>query len=202
MLATWLSALAGFGVGLAVLAAAGVELEYLTPDPTDAGDEKPWYGFFSNLSLLFWAGAASVSGFAGYLLWRVGAGHEAVSFHLATGALMALAAFDDAYQLHEGVGPDELGVPQGIGLAALAAIAIAWAIRYRVTLLRSEPVLLGLGIIAIGVSVMVDVLPGAYGGIEDYAKFVGVVTLFAWVAVESSRSLLRAAGADQSGRPR
>jgi hypothetical protein len=199
-LAIWLGALAAFGAGLALLAVAGVELDYLTPDPTEAGDEKPWFGFFSNLGLMLWAGAASVSGFAGYVLWRSGGGREAVSFFLATGALICLAAFDDAYRLHESVAPEKLGVPQEVGLALLVVIAVAWAIRYRAALLRSESVLLGLGIAAIGVSVMVDVLPGGYGGIEDYAKFVGVATLFAWVVVEASRSLLEAAAGGHAGR--
>jgi hypothetical protein len=201
VLAAWLGALAAFVAGLAILAAAGVDLAYLTPDPTEAGDEKPWYGFFSNLSLLLWAGAASVAALTGYVLWRVAAEGEAVSFYFATGALMALGAFDDAYRLHEDVGPEKLGVPQGVGLAGLAGIAIAWVLRYRATLLRSEPVLLGLGILAIGVSVMVDVLPGGYGGIEDYAKFIGVATLFAWVVVEASRSLLEAVRAGHARGP-
>jgi len=100
---------------------------------------------------------------------------------LSFGLLTTLLAFDDAFQIHEELGPalSERGEP--LAIAAYALLLAGLLVRYRSFVLRTS---FGLVLLSGGLflaSAALDRwLPGLHL-LEDGAKFVGIVTWATWL---------------------
>lgn len=193
-LASWLLAVAAFAAFLAAISRA-TELKPLVLDPTTLGGLPAWEGSLSTIGLLFWAAASTSCLLTVAVLHRTGkAGGEAARFLFTTGLLAALAALDDALQLHETIAPDELGVPQNLVLSAWLVAVLAWALRFRRFLLGSEPVLFGLAGAAFAASLVLDAFDPNDSLIvhEDFYKLVGIATFAAYCWLVAMRELTHA----------
>jgi hypothetical protein len=185
-------AVVGAGIGLcgavlAVLKLTRDEVLSLTADPTTTADLPPWTGVFSTLGVIGWAASVGVCALAAVVLHARRS--SSTSFFVATAALLSYLALDDAYLLHEYVGPEVLHVPQSVVVAALGAAVAVWAWRFRRRLAESDLLVLGIAGLALAGSVVVDAT-GRYGLIivEDWLKLSGIAALFAWslTAAESA----------------
>lgn len=151
-------------------------------ETTCAGVDCAYIGFLSNAGLLLWAGTASVCLVVTYLV-RSGHGtdRDLAGPFLSFGLLTTLLAFDDAFQIHEELGPalSERGEP--LAYAAYALLLAGLLVRYRSFVLRTS---FGLVLLSGGLflaSAALDRwLPGLHL-LEDGAKFVGIVTWATWL---------------------
>ncbi len=177
-------ALAGLLVGLELAAADGE----LTRDVASESDMPPWTGAISTFGLLVWASAAGACLVSAIAVER-GGHREAARFLAATGLLISYLAIDDAFLLHEEIGPYYVGVPQPLFYVLLGMVAAAWAYRFRASIRASDPVLFGTAVAFLGLAVVADV--GALLPIpaEDWLKCVGLGAFCAWAADACVRSI-------------
>jgi len=165
----------------------------LTRDPTTTLG-APWYvGAISNATVLI----AVAGGVVGVFAASVVPPTSGRSFRGLLGWLGSLVVFlslDDLYLLHEEVAPS-LGVPEVAlyGTYGMVFIIVLWAYR-RPLIELTNYFLLILGMLALGVSLAVDValarglftLPISGSYVEDPAKVIGIV-LIATFLVDASR---------------
>lgn len=170
---------------------------YYTRDTTAVGDLPPWAGAFSTLGLMLWgvaAGACALAGIAarrlGILQWR---------FLLSTAALMALLGLDDAFQLHETIGPEYLHLTEALVYMLIGGLALVWLLYFRGDVLGSDTVLFALAITCLMASLGVDVTHKVAVVIEDWLKYSGLGLLMAW-CFSISLAALRVPG-EREGRP-
>jgi hypothetical protein len=122
------------------------------------------------------------------VLRRIGQGDtESARFLLATGALAALAAIDDAYLIHEDIAPSELGLSENVMLAAWFVLSGAWAFRFRSFLLGTERLLIGLAAGSFLASIAIDLITDSYSAVpyEDSFKLIGIATFAAYCWLEA-----------------
>lgn len=88
----------------------------------------PLTGAVSNLGVLLWWTAASVSLFVAFLAKRAYRTKEAANYLLWTGLLTASLAIDDLFMVHDGLVRLHTPIPQPLVLAlvAVAAAAVFW----------------------------------------------------------------------------
>ncbi len=177
------------GALLIAVAAVGFLFDFdigkLLHDPAAVAGMNPLTGMVSNLGVLLWAAAAFVCLFSAVLLRRRGA-HEAFAFTLCAGLLSSYLMFDDLFMFHENlveryIGMDEDGLYACLGLATLAFL-----IRFRAVILRSDfgYLLLALGFLATSVivdsvvdyalPVFADKFPILEDLAEDGSKWLGI----------------------------
>ncbi|HDO52442.1 MAG TPA: hypothetical protein ENH05_06865 [Rhizobiales bacterium] len=163
----------GFGVyyaiiagQLLVLAAAGLQtsvpLERLFRDTIAVAEEYPgcchvYDGLISNLGILLWWAAASITGFAALTAAGLSCRRYEILALAMAAAFSAWLAMDDLFMLHESVLP-LIGFTQPMtyalyGLIAAAYIALSWRV-----VLMASPLLLAMAIAMLGASVSVDIL--------------------------------------------
>ena len=184
-----LAGVGGLGLVLLVLWAAGADVVALTRDPANTEHFPASTGFFSTLGLLGWAVAAGACMLAAVVLGR--RDPPRTTFFGATAALIALLALDDAYLLHDEVGPQKLGVPQEPIYLLLVGSAAAWALWFREEILRSDLLVFGWVVVSFGTSIVMDVLETGLVSLEDWLKLSGILGLTVWCFTEATRSLRR-----------
>lgn len=180
----WLATIAVLG-GVVLLAVGyGIPVEMLTIDPTTAARAPFYTGAVSNLGVLAWAAAATVSLFTFVLLRAWGSRSHEVRFFLASGALTAWLALDDLFRIHDTVLPRRVGVPKPVVLAAYALLTLLWLVRFRGVIQASPYSILALACGWFGLSVGLDVLvrDESLLLLEDGAKLFGIVTWLAYFA--------------------
>jgi hypothetical protein len=171
------------------LVAAGAPVEEVTPDPSSVTGSPSHVGLGSMIGLMMWAGAGAAALTAAFALRAAGRRPEEVRFLGATGLLALFAGLDDAALFHENIAPGRLGVPQRVVLAAYAAIALAWLVRFRVRLRRSDLLLLALAGACFAVSILIDQV-WTSRVVEDSFKYLGLAAFLVYVAREAHASLV------------
>ncbi len=102
--------------------------------------------------------------------------------------LLLVLLGDDAALLHESVLP-ALGISEHAVYAAYGLIVSAWIAVFRKEIFASEFALLALAAAApASRSLALDVFSGSLT-LEDYAKYLGIATLFAYTFREARRRL-------------
>jgi hypothetical protein len=172
-----------FAAVFVVLHFAHVDTLSLTRDPSATTGVGPQVGIISTLGLILWGAAAAVLALAATL---VETGSDAAFFACTAGAL-GLLLVDDALLLHEKILPDA-GIPQDLVYAVYVIGAVAWLFAFRRQIADSRVILLALGGAGFAASIGLDVLD-ARQSVEDYAKYVGIATIFAWAFDEARRHL-------------
>ena len=188
-LALMLAGAGGLGLVLVVLWLAGADVVELTRDPTATADVPARTGFFSTLGLLGWATAAGACMLAAMVLGR--RDPRRTSFFAATAALIVVLALDDAYLIHEKIGPQRFGVPEVVINALLAGTAAAWALWFRDEILRSDLAVFGCFAVAFATSAVMDVIETGLVSLEDWFKLSGILGLAVWCFMEAIGSLRR-----------
>ncbi len=199
-----------------------IPLERLFRDTIAVAEEYPgcchvYDGLISNLGILLWWTAASVTAFAALLATHFESRRREIVALSAASLFSAWLASDDLFMLHESVFP-LVGLTQPMTYAIYGAIVLAYiALSWR-TVFTAAPVFLIMAIAMLGASVSVDILADHdFGSIskwlhanprieillDDGFKFLGIgawcclhLAAAARVTVNAveSRSLARAVG--------
>lgn len=199
--AVWLAILLGLALaGLAPLAhvatGGGITAMDLMSDPVELTG-TPWYlGGVATLNLFLWAAASALLLVAAAGLWPQDRRFAAALG--AIGLLTAVVALDDRFLVHELVLP-HFGVPEVVAYGAYAVLAVGLAAAFgRLLLGRTETWLLALAVLAMGLSVALD-LTGIDSTVrrvaEETAKMVGAAALTLFPATVLVRRLRAEEGA-------
>jgi hypothetical protein len=189
----YVAALGAVLVAYVISRVTGRPFEDLTKDPVSVLGHAPVYiGFLSHVAVMLWAGAAAVCLFAAVALRRLAAGGAQAL--LAAGLISALLAVDDAFLLHERVGP-RLGVPQPAIMAGYVLLLILFVLRYRQHLRRGSVGLLAAAAVFLALSLALDFFgdlddfarSAQFEPFEDTAKLLGLVS---WIAYFSHLALV------------
>lgn len=168
----------------------GITAVELLSDPAEM-TEVAWYsGGVASLNMFLWAGAGALllTGAAG--LWRAERGLAAALAWL--GVLSCVILLDDRFLLHELVLP-HFGVPEIVSYAVYGLAGFGLVLIFgRVLLRHRESWLLVLALVAMGLSVLLD-LSGIDRDVrrvaEEMAKMVGATALLAFPASLLARRL-------------
>lgn len=175
----------------------GIRVDQLTRDPTAITGARPYVGFLSTIGLFFWSATASVC-FLGAVLMNKQRGLLRLKrFLFASGLLILLLGFDDAFLLHEDFLPQHVGIPERLVYVGYAALGLFYLVRFNAVILNTDYLLLLLAWSLLGVSVSLDILLDRHiislprriaFLLEDGAKFAGIVSWLVYSArvVESA----------------
>ena len=171
-------------------AASDIDRWQLFVDPAEE-QEAVLVGVFSNLGVLLWWSTVTITGLTWFVARRAGSSSEFSKMCGAAALLSAYLALDDFFLLHDYVFPESLHIPEGLALAVTLGAAAFFLVRFRRVLLVSRTrLVLGVALLFLGASVVVDALPGLHGKgtIEDSLKLVGIATwLYYFVTLCAAR---------------
>lgn len=195
----WLYPVFAIGVLLLFVSGerAGIPFSIFTQDPMVVAKGRIYYGFLSNLGILFWCAAASICLFAWAVLKRSSATGLS-GFFLFSGLLSALLMLDDLFQLHEGIFPVYLGIRQRYVLIAYMVLTVGYLIAYRRVILENYTLFMFAALGFFGLSVAEDVTELVAGVssssswhylVEDGFKFFGIISWFAFFASLARREI-------------
>lgn len=184
---------------LAVIAIQSrVEVGVLTVDPVTQGALPPYAGLISTAGILLWCMAAACGIFAGTFRGAHRTERRAACA-VAFGLLCAWLCVDDAFLIHDAVGPRILGIPELAVIGSEALWLAVLLVRFRDVLRCEEPVLFATAIVCFGASVVSDAIPTntsipglwrlATYTVEDGFKWVGIFVLSTWLVRLSRRVL-------------
>ncbi|MBX2990266.1 MAG: hypothetical protein KF749_03750 [Bacteroidetes bacterium] len=158
----------------------GIPIGYLTRDPTAVAGIQAYIGFFSQLGIFFWAGAAAVCFMCAAILTRHAESSEARKFLLVSGLVTLWLSFDDVFLLHEEVFP-YFGVPETLVVLSYPGLVLLYLFRFRFLILNTEYMVLATALFFFGASVVLDFYKPPQLDrylFEDGAKLTGIV---AWL---------------------
>lgn len=138
---------------------------------------SPYVGMLSTLGLMFWAGSAAVSGLGALYLGGIHRYRNHLIFLLYTGLLSLVLGFDDAFMLHEYVGPVVLGIPEKAFYLGYALGFSGYFVLCRRQIFQNYGLFLMLACAFLAVSVGVDSFfrrTALQTFVEDGFKFVGI----------------------------
>lgn len=197
-------AVATVGVTAILHLRGGIPAAHLLKDP-GVSNPGPWYlGAVSYFGIALWTAACAVTLFARTLL-RNDENAELRRFLLASALLSALLGLDDLFMLHDHVAPQLLGVSEKAVIGVYGLLGLAYALRFRAVILRTEVLLLASAIAFFGFSVAVDALDvddARFLLAEDGAKLAGITQWFSYLANSAASAIGRTLGdAGRHGEP-
>jgi hypothetical protein len=178
----WLVGAGALAAVFVVLHVTAVDTLSLTRDPSTTTGVGPEVGVLSTLGLILWGSSTAVLALAATLVQS----SADILFLCCTAGAIGVLLVDDALLLHEKVLPDA-GVPQDVVYVVYLAGALAWAIAFRREI-GAGMTLLVLAAVCFAASIALDVLDARQDA-EDYAKLVGIATVFAWAFDQARRRL-------------
>ena len=190
----------GIGLSLVVLVLfvwqqPFVLVEYITRDPAAIARHPIYYGALSNLGVLLWSASATACLLGTLAVKALSGRQETVYFFTAFGILNALLCADDLFLIHESILPHKLGIPEEVMFAFYIAALSSMLLRFRKTLLRTQPLVLGTSLLLFALSVSSDLAPVISNlprndifALEDGSKFIAIFvwsSYFIWTTVET-----------------
>lgn len=175
----WLIAATQAAGALLVLATAAASRVFDAPVATFTRDVQdlagiPWYsGAVSTLTVMVSTAVATLALLAARV---VPTGRRRAGLFAALAVALTV---DDAFLVHEAVGPEN-GVPQELFLGGYALLAAVLAVSFLRTPRSGSTVAFFLGVAWLGLSVLADALLHHRFLLEDGSKLLGVLT---WLAV-------------------
>lgn len=170
---------------------AGVSPDDLTRDPWAVFDEvsqapgppqvTPYVGILSTLGLMLWAGSAAVTGLGALYLGQIHRYRHHLLFLLYTGLLSLMLGFDDAFMLHEHIGPLVLGIPEKAIYLGYALALGGYMVVCRRQIFQVYGLLLMLACAFLATSMGVDSFfhrTAWQTFVEDSFKFIGIFWWF------------------------
>jgi hypothetical protein len=160
---------------VALSAATGTPLAFLTRDVAATLGAKFYLGVLSSVGALLWCAAATTCYLGAAVLRRFADQRECAGFLLGSGVLLTALGLDDFFMLHEVVYP-RLGLQEGVLVVMYAAGLVALILRFRSVLLDSDILLWVIGALLFVVSVLVDGFAHDSTAFEDIPKAAGICT--------------------------
>lgn len=182
------------------MAAAGVlfqvSMDVMTRDVTATANIHPLTGILSNLGILLWCAAASISAFAAMTLRDVKP-RDTFWFLVSSALLSAYLLFDDFFLFHDELALRYLGLDQIVFYAALGIAVFAYLIAFRRVILRTNFGVLSLALGFLATSVVMDAILEPWSRrlghweyfFEDGAKWLGIASWCSYY-VRTSHQLL------------
>lgn len=175
-----------------------IPFEDVTRDPATAARAPFYSGALAILGLFGWCATAAVCFFAAALHRRYRKPRAETAFLVGGGLLSTLLLVDDAFLIHEVVGPYHLGLSDEVLIGIYALATLAFLLTCRAVILRSDYLLLLLALGCLAASAGIDKLhdfgllavigmadgPAGYL-FEDTLKLLGLAGwfgYFAWTA--------------------
>lgn len=163
----------------------------LTRDPVQVLNVLPFYGFLSNIGIIFWSATVGVCIFS--LL--INSNKKEFTFYILALVFTTLLLVDDCFMLHDVILPI-FGINEIFLYVAYAFLAILFIIYFRSIVFHTPFYFLFISVIFLGLSVTIDVVVHYieitnHYFYEDTAKFIGIVN---WWIYFSSVSYLTAKG--------
>lgn len=190
LLALYLPALAMLLLVVIANRLFNVPVAELMRDTTSLAGVAPWTGFISNVGVLFWCAAMTLS-FSATAVLHPENKETYRGFLLSSGALTAFLMLDDFFVLHESF-RDYLGFPEKAFFALYLLFIGLYLFRYGRLILRTNFLFLGLAFAFLGASMGLDnfqdfivaYIPYSfYYLIEDGLKLVGIISWFGYFAL-------------------
>lgn len=180
---------------------AGISISYFTRDPSAIMGAPFYIGLLSNLGILLWCSSAVVCLFSFIIFRGVVKYTDFASFCLFSSVLTIVLLFDDLFLIHESVFPQYLNIPEKFFYVSYVIALIAYLVRFKKTILKTEFFLLLLALNFFGLSIIIDLFqqtfhllrPGLANLIEDFSKFLGILgwcTYFVRVCTKQVRSTI------------
>ncbi|HOS47046.1 MAG TPA: hypothetical protein PLG57_00345 [Bacteroidia bacterium] len=181
LLIVWLITLLSLLLGIYASTVKDIPLESFTKDPTALMNAPFYLGFFSNIGIMIWSGAAMINFFVAYQIKDNPKERENFLFILFSAFITLMMTLDDLFQLHEFVFPNYFSISDNAVYLTYMNIFLLYFIYFRKRLLASEFTILGLAFFFLGLSTIIDVLPLPIPKdtfLEDAIKLFGIVTWF------------------------
>lgn len=181
LLIVWLITLLCLLLGIYASTVKDIPLESFTKDPTALMNAPFYMGFFSNVGIMIWSGAAMINFFVAYQIKDNTKERENFLFILYSALITLMMTLDDLFQLHEFVFPNYFSTSANAVYLTYMNIFLIYFIYFRKRLLASEFTILALAFFFLGLSTIIDVLPLPIPKdtfLEDAIKLFGIVTWF------------------------
>ena len=162
------------GIALVLVDQLGFPYREVVRDPNYTAQQPWWTGSLSSLGLVGWGMAATLFACAAWVRRTHRENSECWIFLGIGAGLFGVVGVDDALMLHDEALSRQRHVLQGVIYLGYAAVAGAWAIRFRGEL-RGRPLLLAAAPL-FAMSVVMDVFEIS-DFLEDYAKYVGLAAV-------------------------
>jgi len=173
-----------YGLLFLIAFRTGVDPTVLVRDPATISGVPFYFGLISNIGVLIWAVSASISLFAGWLVYKWSDDNEMASFLVLSGAATTLLLLDDFFLFHDQIGILYLGIREIFVFAAMAFMLVVIFYRFRKTIFHTNCLLLGVSVGMITVSIFLDrpivisaspLSAGAMTAFEEFFKLLGIV---------------------------
>jgi hypothetical protein len=207
------SALLVVGACLLLGLARGFSLNEISRDPLATAGLHPLTGAQSEVGVLIWWSAASISLATWAVLRQTGATRSLVRFFLWSAFITAMLALDDQFQFHDKLAQEWFGLRERYVIVVYGVVLGAYLIAFRSIIRHTEVLLIVLAVVFAGLSVAGDFVsqqfveagqPAGPGEVLNYAedtlKLLAIVSWSAYLIRFSLASLRSLRGRD-TGRP-
>ena len=193
LLLSWLGILIALLSAVFLSTIKGVPLDTFTKDPLSVSHAPFYFGFFSNLGIMFWSASIMTCWFVAYRVFYTGTKSD-FYFMVWSGIITLIMTVDDLFQLHEEVLPQYFAISENMVYITYLNIYIVYFIRFRKKILKSEFITLIMAFGFLGISTVIDFLPLPIPKdtfLEDALKLFGTVSWFVYYFRTSNEVLDR-----------
>lgn len=165
-----------------------VEFSYISRDPIQLLNGKPYIGILSNTGILFWCFTIATLFLSAKIARDLGRPKILYQFFFFAGLLTLLFLVDDFFLFHDVIFPDYLHASEIYFYIFYGLSASSLLYFFRKVILESDYILLLLAFALLSSSVLMDLdilfslgiyLPGSLV-IEDGCKFMGIISWFVY----------------------
>ena len=157
LMIVFIPAMSILAIAAAVGGLSGITMDRLTRDVVDIAGIHPLSGILSNLGILLWCVAASVSMFVAVFI-RSKVSRSKFLFVLSSALLSGWLLFDDLFLFHEDLANRYLGLGEKYIIGILGMFVFAYLAAFRTTILKTTYLLLMISFAFLASSVLVDLL--------------------------------------------
>lgn len=172
-----------------------IKFGFLSQDPVQILNAKPYIGIISYTGIILWCAAAAILLYSSKIYRIKGAHDKGGSFLFWGGTLTSVLLIDDLFMFHDNIMPVYFNIDDKVFFAFYFLAVIAMAYFFFDRILKSDYILLVLSFVLLGSSGFIDVfvkfglnVPHS-SVLEDGTKFLGIVAWFSYFTRESYRSI-------------
>ncbi len=134
-----------------------VPIYHLMGDPAKIADSPFYLGMVTKFGIFLWCATAAICLFTALYLKPMNLSGKHQRFLFFAGVITTILMMDDAFQLHEEVFPNYLGISEKIVYLAYASMVAMSVIKFHKIILNSHYLLfLGLAFVCFALSILLD----------------------------------------------